>query len=608
MADTIGNSGSGPPKKRNHKLIIESDDSDDEGSKAEVIHVQSSCSESYSDDDNNTNASSEDETLDGTSSPDFPQSLSQLTVTSALGTQLEHGSAQPHPPPPPLPSSHQSRKKMRTSSTAPLDSLAATATARQPSSMATAGGPKLKLTKASGSNTTATTKTPNAAKEMTKARKRVIANAAKLDEDDMTLDELSMIYSSTEQAKVPAKKEAPAKKKTPVKKKTPTKTKPIPAKQNSSAKKAKSPKKKNETTAKATGKDATVATTNPLPVSTDSNPSKSNSNNTKATSTVTTNAKPAMTEAVVQVQPESMTMAAPKKGTPAEAKQASSSSKATPTAVTDGTKENKALPVSEKEQDSKEVTKKAPPPAPPQKKKKKMSFQDQVLNHMLFSFKPFTLKTLAEALKTTDTALNYVMLSLTDKNLIIKKDFTSAKGRTKTLYWANHDSKAKEVAAAMASPEEIEETTTELEGLRRQQASLSSALAGLSGQISNEELTSQLAREEAELEALREQVGAAKARIQAVRAPPKQTKSILGRGPVKSAALLARERDPRRTKMRINAMRAEWKKSKEKCMDFIELLADGMEKKAKDVIKLLDIETDEMEGVKMPPKHVIDDS
>jgi hypothetical protein len=33
-----------------------------------------------------------------------------------------------------------------------------------------------------------------------------------------------------------------------------------------------------------------------------------------------------------------------------------------------------------------------------------------------------------------------------------------------------------------------------------------------------------------------------------------------------------------------------------------------MEKKAKDVIKLLDIETDEMEGVKMPPKHVIDDS
>jgi 26S proteasome regulatory subunit (ATPase 3-interacting protein) len=200
------------------------------------------------------------------------------------------------------------------------------------------------------------------------------------------------------------------------------------------------------------------------------------------------------------------------------------------------------------------------------------------------------------------------MLSLTDKNLIIKKDFTSAKGRTKTLYWANHDSKAKDVTAFMASPDEIEATAAELEDLRRQQASLSSALAGLSGQISNEELTSQLAREEAELEALREQVKGAKSRIQTGRAPPKQTKSILGRGPVKSAALLAREQCPRRTKMRINAMRAEWKKSKEKCMDFIELLADGMEKKPKEVIKLLEIETDEMEGVKMPPKHVIDDS
>jgi hypothetical protein len=88
-----------------------------------------------------------------------------------------------------------------------------------------------------------------------------------------------------------------------------------------------------------------------------------------------------------------MTTAAPKKEIPAAAKKASSSSKAIPTAVTDGMKETKVLPVSDKEQASKEVAKKAPSPAPPQKKKKKMSFQDQVLNHMLFSFKPFTLKT-----------------------------------------------------------------------------------------------------------------------------------------------------------------------------------------------------------------------
>jgi DNA-binding transcriptional regulator GbsR (MarR family) len=614
MADTVGSSGSGPPKKRAHKLIMEDDSSDGEGSNAEVLSIKSSSSESYSDGslDDNTNASSAAETLDGTSSPDFPQSLSQLTNSSALGTQQEHGSAQPPPPPPLPPSSHQSKKKMRNLSTAPLDSLAATATAQQPSSTATTGPPKLKLTKAFGSSSISTTKAPTAAKETTKATKRVTANATK-PLDDMTLEELSIAYSSTEQAKVPAKRKTPAKKNTPAKKKTPAKTKHAPAKEKSPAKKAKSPpqevqseKKRNEATAKATGSDATVATAKPVPMPTDSNFSKTKSNNKKAASTVTTNPKPAMTEAVVQVQPESTTTAAPKEN-PTAAKKVSSSSKATTTAVTDGTKENKPLPVSDKEQASKEVAKKAPSPAPPpKKKKKKMTFQDQVLNHMLFTFKPFTLKTLAEALKTTDTALNYVMLSLTDKNLVIKKDFTSAKGRTKTLYWANHDSKAKEVAAAMASPEEIEATKAELEGLRRQQASLSSALAGLSGQISNEELTSQLAREEVELEALREQVEGAKVRIQAGRAPPKQTKSILGRGPVKSAALLARERCPHRTKMRINAMRVEWKKSKEKCMDFIELLADGMEKKPKEVIKLLEIETDEMMGVKMPPKHVID--
>jgi hypothetical protein len=53
-------------------------------------------------------------------------------------------------------------------------------------------------------------------------------------------------------------------------------------------------------------------------------------------------------------------------------------------------------------------------------------------------------------------------------------------------------------------------------------------------------------------------------------------------------------------------MRGEWKKRKDKCIDFVEQLADGMEKKVKDVVKLLELETDEMEGVKMPPKHTIE--
>ena len=40
-------------------------------------------------------------------------------------------------------------------------------------------------------------------------------------------------------------------------------------------------------------------------------------------------------------------------------------------------------------------------------------------------------------------------------------------------------------------------------------------------------------------------------------------------------------------------------------MDFVEQLADGLEKKVKDVVKLLELETDEAVGVKLPPKYDI---
>ena len=63
---------------------------------------------------------------------------------------------------------------------------------------------------------------------------------------------------------------------------------------------------------------------------------------------------------------------------------------------------------------------------------------------------------------------------------------------------------------------------------------------------------------------------------------------------------------PRSLKILINAMRDEWKSRKEKCMDFCDQLADGLEKKVKDVVKLLDLETDEIAKVTIPPKHVIE--
>ena len=66
---------------------------------------------------------------------------------------------------------------------------------------------------------------------------------------------------------------------------------------------------------------------------------------------------------------------------------------------------------------------------------------------MLLSCKPYTLKTLAHAIGSTEAAIHHVMLSLVDKGIVIKKDFSTSGGRSKELYWANQTSTAKQVQA-----------------------------------------------------------------------------------------------------------------------------------------------------------------
>lgn len=241
-------------------------------------------------------------------------------------------------------------------------------------------------------------------------------------------------------------------------------------------------------------------------------------------------------------------------------------------------------------------------------KRKKMNFQEQVMYHMLWAFKPFTLKTLADEVKTTEAALNYVMLSLLDKGLVLKKDFTSAKGRIKTLYWANHDGKSKEVNLKKhATAEEREAANREMMELRAKEDSLKNILAQVMDGPSNQELTERLDREENLLREVLKRLNEVKARVRESESQPRSS-SIMQRPksggcPPKSAAVLARERCPRRLKLRINHMRGEWKKRKEKCIDFVDQLADGMEKKPKEVIKILDLDMDEMNGAVMPPKY-----
>ena len=244
----------------------------------------------------------------------------------------------------------------------------------------------------------------------------------------------------------------------------------------------------------------------------------------------------------------------------------------------------------------------------PPNKKKRRTFQDQVLAEMFFSCKPYTLKTLSQALQTTEAALHHVMLSLVDKQIVVKKEFASSGGRSKELYWANQESKAKEIQGLLVSPQEISAAREELQGLQREELEIQKQMAILALELSNPEIDNRLHAMEGNLVALRSSLVDIHNRIKTAKLQQQQSQKVVGPGVSnkKTPAQLAKERCPRRIKIRINYMRDEWKKRKDKCMDFIDQLADGMEKKPKDVVKLLDLETDEMEGVAMPAKHEID--
>lgn len=225
---------------------------------------------------------------------------------------------------------------------------------------------------------------------------------------------------------------------------------------------------------------------------------------------------------------------------------------------------------------------------PPKKKKKKRTFQEEILFKMLLSCKPFTLKTLAQSIDSTEAAIHHVMLSLVDKNIVIRKEFTSKGGRTKELYWANQESTAKQVLSLeLPSMEEMTTVQEEYASLKAKDALFVRELALVNQEPSNEELDKKLTEMQQAVDQAKNKIQETKQRIAAARGSG---------GGAPNARML---------KKRINHMRDEWKKRKTKTMDFVDQLADGMEKPIKEVVKLLDLETDEMDGVTMPPKHDI---
>jgi len=228
------------------------------------------------------------------------------------------------------------------------------------------------------------------------------------------------------------------------------------------------------------------------------------------------------------------------------------------------------------------------PKAPP--KKKKRNLQDQVLHEMLMSGKPYNLKTLSQSTKIPDQALHSILLSLLDKQLVFQREFSS-KSRVKILYWANQDSQAKDALKAKATTEEIEEVKHKLVELSKFHRHIGGQLQTVKAHPTNLELDRQIEMAEKGILDFHKAKSAICQRID----ERKNSKNVK-----------LRDMSPKSLKSKINKFRLLWKKRKELCMDFADKIAEAMEKKLKDAIKVLDIETDEAEGVKMPLKYIID--
>ena len=266
--------------------------------------------------------------------------------------------------------------------------------------------------------------------------------------------------------------------------------------------------------------------------------------------------------------------------------------KANKTSQTKQTKDTKTT------KDGNKVSKKTSSSSSPPTKKKKRPFHDQILYTMLTSSRPYTLKSLAKECSTTPEALNHAMLSFLDKQLVITKDFPSKKGEKK-LYWANpmtasemgnSSAVAKELSKLLATPDEMVETTKLQRGLLQKLRSVENELNPLLAVPTLKQLDEDISQQENELQTIQSEIQAIRHRME-VATKPKPT--IMTHNRFKKPP--SKPRDKTSLKRSINHMTGEYKKRKRQCMDFVENLADAMEKKVRDATKLLDLETDEVE-------------
>jgi len=251
----------------------------------------------------------------------------------------------------------------------------------------------------------------------------------------------------------------------------------------------------------------------------------------------------------------------------------------------------------------------APPLPKPIPKKKKRTFQEQVLLHMMTSIKPYTLKGLASELRTTDVALQHLMLSLLDKGIVQRKEF--GKKVKKELFWVDLERATHAIYKdKVPTMEDMQQAKLEQRRASEEEIMQIEILKGMESEFTNDELSKRLEDEEKTAGDLRARVQEAMDRI-AGKTIVSQGGSA-GPGGLNQSRLARFRAPPQKPKTRkqlnkeFNYMRGEWKSRKEKCMDFIDNLSDAMEKHPKEVLKMLELETDEISGVKIPPKRDLD--
>lgn len=268
-----------------------------------------------------------------------------------------------------------------------------------------------------------------------------------------------------------------------------------------------------------------------------------------------------------------------------------------------------AAPAQTKPQQSASDSTTAPSLPKPIPKKKKRTFQDQVLLHMMTSIKPYTLKGLASELRTTDVALQHLMLSLLDKGIVQRKEF--GKKVKKELFWVDLEKATNEIYKdKVPTMEDMQKAKLEQRRVSEEEIMQIQILKGTESDFTNDELSKRLEDEEKNAGDLRARVQEAKDRI-AGKTNVSQGGSA-GPGGLHQSRLARFSAPPKKPKTKkqlnkeFNYMRSEWKSRKEKCMDFIDNLSDAMEKHPKEVVKMLELETDEISGVKIPPKRDLD--